>query len=111
VPYWAWLDRLQEVASILMKNGAEDPIRFPWPLLKDDLANCGCIVSGQAIEIAPRLAPLALFPSYGKAAHRVFMSATVTDDSFLIKGLNVPADAIRKPLVHKEESCPARRWC
>ncbi len=31
------------------------------------------------------------------------MSATVTDDSFLIKGLGVDADAIKNPLVHKDE--------
>ena len=104
VPYWAWLDRLQEVTEILMKHGKEKPIYFPWPVLKDDLANCQCVVSGQAIEITPYVPPLHLFPSYAKASHRVFMSATVTDDSFLIKGLNVSADAIRNPLVHKDES-------
>lgn len=104
VPYWAWLDRLDEVTTILMKHVKEKPIYFPWPVLKDDLANCECVVSGQSIEITPYTPPLHLFPSYAKAAHRVFMSATVSDDSFLIKGLNVSASAIRKPLVHKNES-------
>lgn len=104
VPYWAWLDKLDELTAILVKYHGEDAIRFPWPLLKDGLANCTCIISGTGVEIAPNLPPLAMFPSYAKAEHRLFMSATVTDDSFLIKGLGLSADVIRTPLVHKEES-------
>ena len=61
------------------------------------------------IEITPYTPPLNLFSSYANARHRVFMSATVSDDSFLIKGLNVSAEAIGNPLVHKDESWSAEK--
>ena len=47
-------------------------------------AHCQGVISGVAIEIEPHVPPLAAFGSYWKAKHRVFMSATVTDDAFLV---------------------------
>jgi Rad3-related DNA helicase len=80
-------------------------VKFAWPLLKDILAHCNCIISGSSIEIEPHLPPLDHFGSYTDAKHRVFMSATVTNDAFLVKGLGLSKDAIRKPLVDEKE-----RW-
>jgi replicative superfamily II helicase len=119
VPYWEWLDKLREVVAILAerveqesnkkpKDGKFPPrhsVWFVWPLLMDSLHDCACIVSGGALEIAPRVPRLDIFGSFYGAQHRVFMSATVTDDSFLVKGLRLSADTIRNPLVSKNE-----RW-
>jgi hypothetical protein len=55
------------------------------------------------MEISPYLAPLNLFGSYAKAKHRVFMSATVTDDSFLVRGLRLSPKTIRNPLTYQKE--------
>jgi hypothetical protein len=44
-----------------------------------------------------------MFGSYDKAKHRAFMSATITDDSFLIKGLGLSEETVRSPLIYKEE--------
>ena len=62
----------------------------------DSLHDCACIVSGGALEIAPRVPRLDVFGSFYGAQHRIFMSATVTDDSFLVKGLRLSADTIKK---------------
>jgi hypothetical protein len=64
-------------------------LKFTWPLIKDILQHCNCIISGNSIEIEPIVSPLDLFGSYANAKHRVFMSATVTNDAFLVKGLNL----------------------
>jgi hypothetical protein len=87
VPYWAWRDRHAEVTNLLAKYSTDDALKFIWPLLKDDLAECLCVFSGNTIEIAPYLPPLSHFGSYAKADFRVFMSATITNDSFLVRGL------------------------
>ena len=73
-------------------------------MLKDLLAHCQCVISGAAIEIEPRIAPLSAFGSYSKARHRVFMSATVTDDVFLIKGLQLQPETISTPLTYTKET-------
>jgi len=104
VPYWAWISREAEIASILSKNAGRDSIRFAWPLLKDMLGHCQGIISGAAIEIEPYIAPLSAFGSYWKAKHRVFMSATVTDDAFLVKGLQLDPQTITKPLSYAKET-------
>ena len=103
VPYWAWVTHQDSVAGILAKQARTDEIKFAWPLIKDILAHCACIVSGAGIEIEPHLPPLEHFGFYINAKHRVFMSATVTNDAFLVKGLGLSEDAICKPLVDKNE--------
>lgn len=103
VPYWAWIDNKSEVAKILSRHQDKKSIKFTWPLLKDQLENCQCVVSGDSIEIEPILAPLDLFGSYWKASNRIFMSATVTDDAFLVKGLRLTSNTIQNPVTFSEE--------
>lgn len=103
VPYWAWIPREADVAGILSKNADRKSIKFAWPVLKDYLHHCQCIVSGTAIEIEPYVAPLDAFGSYSKAKHRIFMSATVTDDAFLVKGLQLSPETITNPLTYDDE--------
>ncbi len=104
VPYWAWLDKEAEVAKILAAGTERNSIKFAWPLLKNLLPQCQSVVSGGAIEIESSIAPTHMFKSYTDAAHRIFMSATVTDDSFLVKGLQLSPETITKPLIYEKES-------
>jgi len=104
VPYWAWLTKESDVARILAAHTDKKSVKFAWPLLKNMLIHCHCLISGVAIEIEPNLAPLAAFGSYSKAKQRIFMSATVTDDAFLIKGLELAPDTIKRPLSYEKET-------
>jgi len=103
VPYWAWLSKVNDVAAILSRQVDRNSVKFAWPLLRDRLPNCLCVLSGQALEIEAYSPPLDTFGSYATAAHRIFMSATVTDDSFLIKGLKIDVAAITSPLTYAKE--------
>ncbi|MEY2561159.1 MAG: hypothetical protein QOG51_1574 [Verrucomicrobiota bacterium] len=103
VPYWDWREKQSEIVAILAKHVENKKVKFTWPLIKDSLADCQCVISSGGLEIAPYLPPLHLFGSYGRASHRVFMSATVTDDAFLVKGLRLDPTTIRKPLVYEKE--------
>lgn len=104
VPYWAWRDKEREVTKILMAHRATDEIKFVWPMLKDNLGRCTCVFSGLSLEIGPVLPPLGIFGSYAKAKQRIFMSATVANDAFLVKGLGIEADTIRNPLGYDKET-------
>lgn len=105
VPYWAWIGRESEVASILSSNAQRESIKYAWPLLKDILSQCQCVISGAALEIEPYIPPLTAFGSYWDAPARIFMSATVTDDAFLVKGLQLAPETIINPLTYSKE-----RW-
>jgi replicative superfamily II helicase len=105
VPYWAWVERESEIAQILAAATSRAPVKFAWPVLKNMLAHCQCVVSGVALEIEPFIPPLEAFGSYWRTPHRIFMSATVTDDAFLIKGLQLSPEVITDPLTYSRE-----RW-
>ena len=109
VPYWAWIDRQDEVTAIIGKHhkdhkqDKDEAIKYVWPILKDMLDKCFCVVSGSGLEITPHVPPLDQFGSFFGAKHRIFMSATVTDDSFLVKGLRLSATTITEPITYPKE--------
>lgn len=103
VPYWAWKDKIKEAVQILVKNRNKTFLVFVWDLVKDIIEDCQCIISGTSIEITPYNNPLHFFGSFSKAKHRIFMSATTSNDAFFIKGLGVKLDVIKKPLKYADE--------
>lgn len=103
VPYWDWQEKSMEVTQIISRNSEAKFAVFQWPVLKNMLSECLCIVSGDKIEISPYRPPLEAFGSYDKAGQRVFMSATINDDSFLIKSLNVDPEAVKNPVRYEKE--------
>lgn len=105
VPYWSWLQSESEVAKILSSYADRQTVKYAWPLLRDILPHCQCVFSGASLEIEPYVPPLEMFGSYWDASHRIFMSATVTDDAFLVKGLRLEPKVILHPLTYSGE-----RW-
>lgn len=104
VPYWVWYDNLNEVLSILRKYVGEDKnIRIVWDVIKNNLPYCSCIISGKTIEISPRILPVELIPSFTNAKRRIFMSATLSEDAFLVKELGVDPKCVSNPLKYEGE--------
>lgn len=105
VSYWAWKDKSSNVVELLSKYKEDDFLKFTWPLIKDNIENCQCIISGTSLEITQYITPIWKFGTFSDARQRILMSATTLDDSFFIKGLGIDADAVGKPLMFKDE-----RW-
>jgi replicative superfamily II helicase len=105
VPYWSWIDKNDSVTSLIAQYREKEEIKYKWPLLKNNLLNCQCFISGGYIEISPYVNPIEQFGSFHEARHRILMSATTMNDSFFIKGLNIDKNAILSPLTIGEE-----RW-
>lgn len=101
VPYWAWLDSVDELIHILTEFREDKQLRFTWDLLSDNLNNCSCFISEYKIEITPHCVPIEYIPSFHKANKRFFLSATLLDDSHLIKEFGVLLDAVSKPITPK----------
>jgi len=102
VPYWTWHDKLSDVMKIISENKGSPDIKFSWNLIKDQLENCTCIFSGRRVEIVPRLVPINLIPSFSEAKQRIFLSATLTEDAFLIKDLGLNPISVLNPLTDNE---------
>lgn len=103
VPYWAWMDVQAEVAEILAGSRDENGLKFSWDLIKGELSICHCFVSGTRIEITPHIVPIESVPSFAQAKHRFFLSATLIDDSIVLREFGVTrkaaTDPIRPPIV------------
>ena len=100
VPYWTWYDRKKEIIDILWKYNENDELKFVWDLVKNKIEYCTCIFSGKRLEIAPRLLPLEMIPSFSEAQRRIFLSATLTDDAFLIRDLGIEPESVTHPLTY-----------
>jgi hypothetical protein len=98
VPYWSWTENISKVLSTLQIYKDSDELTFVWDLLKNHLEYCNCIFSGRRIEIVPRITPIQLIPSFTEAKNRFFLSATLNEDAFLIKDLDINPDRVANPL-------------
>lgn len=103
VPYWAWLDNNEEVTKVLAGHSENDELKFVWPIIKDSLKKTDCYISAEKIEIIPYQLPLKIFGSFYNAKSKIYMSATSSEDSILIKELGIPAVDILNPLTLDDE--------
>jgi replicative superfamily II helicase len=98
VPFWSWYDKRAEALKILSDNKESADVVFVWDLIKDLIDKTVCNFSGARVEITPRLLPMDLIPSFSKASHRIFLSATLNEDAFLVRDLGIEPDCVSKPL-------------
>lgn len=105
VPYWAWNNRKTEILKIISEGKNLDEIKYVWPLIKDNITEFSCFISGSKIEISPYNINVERFGIFSKANRRILMSATTQEDIFFIKGLNFPVKAVINPI-----KCPELKW-
>jgi hypothetical protein len=113
VPYWTWTEQLDTVTSLLAERSkvedaayritgnAQSPLRalpLVWGLLKNALHGCRCVVAANQIEIAPEVPPVELVKTYHQAERRIFMSATISDDSVLIREMGCAESTATSPI-------------
>lgn len=97
VPSWAWQKKLPEVTTYLA--GVVDEIDvYVWPFLRDNLAFCHCLFSRRSITITPIFPPVDLLPTFEDCLRRIYMSATIADDSEIVRAFGASADAVAKPI-------------
>ncbi|MNO50978.1 DEAD/DEAH box helicase [compost metagenome] len=82
-PFWAWQSNISEISRLLIAEKSEDHLKFKWPLIKDTLKLSRCVVSSTKIEISPHCIPINSIPSIEYAQRKIFMTATLADDSVL----------------------------
>lgn len=102
IPYWSWYEKREEITKAIIQHKEDDSVKFAWPVIKDQVANCQAFISGETLEISPTLTPIDKFGTFSKAKNRILMSATTQDDSFFIKGLGFDVDSVVNPLTNKD---------
>lgn len=89
VPFWVWQNNISEITKIFHEGKDDEDIRFTFPLLADSLELCNCIVSTEQIEITPKSIPIHKILNFHNAKRRIFMSATLADDSPFVSHFNI----------------------
>ena len=103
VPYWSWNNKKTEMLKILSAAQENSQIYYTWPLMRDQIENYCCYISGSKIEISPYNVSIRTFGSFSYATHRILMSATTQDDSFFVKGLEFRPEAVKNPLRNEKQ--------
>ena len=93
IPFWIWQDKQQEIYRLLQECNNDQPVNqdifFSLPLIEDCLSLCSCIITSRAIEITPKGIPIAKIKSFESASRRIFMSATLSDDSVFVSSVGL----------------------
>lgn len=96
VPYWEWQRQQDNIYRILMKyNNDNTAIHFGLPLIERGLETCDCIINASSIEISPKGIDLDKISSLEEASRRIFMSATLADDSVFVSALGLAAEDMK----------------
>lgn len=99
VPHWIWTDAHREIQTLLHGFAGTLDFMFVWPYLRDILPLCRCVLSGTHAEISPEVLPTEQIRAFAQPAHRLFMSATLADDSLLTRELGVAPSATAHPIM------------
>ncbi|MCJ1682342.1 DEAD/DEAH box helicase [Rathayibacter sp. VKM Ac-2928] len=101
VPYWSWEDSLTESYAALnsVTHDDEESHKFKWPLIKNNLRLCEVAFTSQEVEVRLPYPDLAIVPSFLLAKRRIYMTATLADDSILTSRMKVDATCVTNPIV------------
>lgn len=98
VPYWAWQSHQKQVIELLHNQRASAALEWSWPLLRDCIPLCTCLFGGGKLEISPHFIPIDRIPSFDTAQRRIYMTATLADDTILVSHFGALADEVVKPI-------------
>lgn len=99
VPFWSWNAHYEDVLKVLHECRDDDDLKFTYPLLKRILLQCRCIIGGQSLEIEPYFPATDLIPSFRHAKRRIYMTATLSDDSVIYTHFGAATDKFATPIV------------
>jgi len=99
VPYWAWHEKIELVRRYISEHKAD--FSLVWPLLRDRLHLCHALLTRNSFVITPILPFVDSFPTFFEAKRRIFMSATIADDSDIIRTFDAEAAAVGAPIASR----------
>lgn len=96
VPYWSWKAKSDQVSQFLRDKA--NFYQFVWSFLRDNFDYCHCLISKDAFVITPIFPLVDLIPTFVDCRRRIFMSATISDDSVLVRTFDANPDSVAKPI-------------
>jgi hypothetical protein len=98
VPFWAWHEHSGDLAPLMQTNKDDDHLKWQWPLIREQLPICRCAIGSKGLEIRPSCLPINEIRSFRGAKRRLFLTATLADDSPLVTAFDADPDCIARPI-------------
>lgn len=98
VPFWAWANRAVEVLTVLHEHREDEALRFALPTVADSLAFSMAIFTAASLEIRPPFPPVGSIRSLAEASRRVYLTATLPDDTVLVSDFDADSESIARPI-------------
>lgn len=93
IPFWIWQKDCEKIRRLLLDSTDSSDINdiksFNLPLLADIWKTCNCVLTTRGIEITPKSIPISKITSFEEANRRIFMSATLADDSVFVSAMGL----------------------
>ncbi|MCK6478587.1 MAG: DEAD/DEAH box helicase family protein [Planctomycetaceae bacterium] len=104
VPYWHLPQLGDRVEALVRKyaTGADRDLR--WPLIRASLPFLRVVIGRGVVELSTEVPLVREIRPYHEAAHRLFMSGTLSDDSVLVRELGCEVAAALGPITPSKES-------
>lgn len=99
VPFWAWADKVDDVLELLHPFRKDEVLKWSWLAVSDILRQCQAVVTADDFEIVPLCPPIEKFPTFDEAERRIYLTATLADDSVLVTHFNADPESIAAPIV------------
>lgn len=99
VPFWSWNSHHRQVLHALHEHRDDDELQFTYPLIKELLRQCRCVIGGQHLEIEPYFPATDLIQPFRRAKRRIYMTATLADDSVIVTHFGANPDNFTKPII------------
>lgn len=96
VPFWVWQKECTDIYRKITapEYSEESFILFNLPLLRDNWKTVNCVVSARGIEMTLKGIPISKISSFEQATRRIFMSATLADDSVFVSAIGMKSKDI-----------------
>ena len=84
--------------SNLFRKDADKDFPFAWPLIRDSFEYCHVLISEDTFVITPYFPLIDLIPAFAQCPKRIYMSATIADDSAIIRTFDANKASVSKPI-------------
>jgi len=98
VPFWSVRSSIDELRSTLRKHVPDNEKDFSYDAIRYVLPLCRVVVTRSAITVTPPVPPIGRVSSFTSAAHRIFLTATLADDSVLVSHFGADPALVSDPV-------------
>ena len=89
---------MQQVRTLLHEYRETNELLYTWPAVSEVLHLCRVVFTGTAVTLTPPCPPIRHITGFAEATHRLYLTATLADDSVLVTDFAADAESVARPI-------------